>query len=216
MNDRTRKTIAKIFAVVGSSASAICAILFSGVKNILGLVLLATLAGTVGNLLFAFLGNRLMRLEKKLTRSHSGDIVVAFNCLPVENTAIAAQAGGQGRVLARLYQAGYPIPDGFILLPGAFVQDDLRDGVWEQVEKQLTRLRAGKQITFAVRSSALQEDSAQASFAGEFESVLDVCSDEEIHAALQTVQQSRYSARVQSYSQAQGIAGTEHPIGVII
>lgn len=216
MNDRMRKLIGKIFATAGSSASAICVILFSGVENICGLILLATLAGTVGNLLFAFLGNRLMYLEKKLTRSHPGDVVVAFNNLPVENTAISVQAGGKGRVLARLSQAGYPIPDGFIILPGAFVQDDLRAGAWEEVKKQLTRLRASRQITFAVRSSALQEDSAQASFAGEFESVLDVCSDEEVRAALQTVLQSRHSARVHSYSRAQGIEDAEHPIAVII
>jgi len=34
-------------------------------------------------------------------------------------------AGGKGRTLARLYRAGYRVPDGFIILPAAFVGDDL-------------------------------------------------------------------------------------------
>jgi pyruvate,water dikinase len=38
---------------------------------------------------------------------------------------------------------------------------------------------------------ALSEDSAQASFAGEFETMLDVRTDEAIRAAIQAVRQSR-------------------------
>ena len=67
---------------------------------------------------------------------------------------------------------------------------------WQQVQAQLATLRAeGPQTAFAVRSSALAEDSAHASFAGEFESVLNVSTDAEILEAIHTVYHSRDSER---------------------
>ena len=213
MNDKLRKQTIKLIGIAGSSASAISVITFGGIQSVPGKVLLATLAGTVGHFVFTGLGILLMQLEKRLTRGRPGDVVYAFGKLP-EGTAVFA--GGKGRVLARLYQAGYPVPDGCVLLPGAVAGDNLSATAWEKVTVQLARLRAGKQIPFAVRSSALSEDSAQASFAGEFESVLDVRSDEEIHAAVRDVLQSRHSARVQAYSRAQGMREDEHSIAVVI
>ena len=37
-------------------------------------------------------------------------------------------AGGKGGRLARLCQAGYPVPDGFVVLPAAFAGDELAPG----------------------------------------------------------------------------------------
>ena len=98
-------------------------------------------------------------------------------------------AGGKGGTLARLAQAGYPVPEGFVVLPAAFDGDDLTVAGWQQVKAQLASLRRGEngQPAFAVRSSALSEDSAQASFAGEFETVLDVRTDELVREAIHTV-----------------------------
>ena len=62
-----------------------------------------------------------------------------------------------------------------------------------------------KEARFAVRSSALSEDSAQASFAGEFETVLNVTSDQEILEAIHTVYRSRQAERVKAYSAAAGL-----------
>jgi phosphohistidine swiveling domain-containing protein len=134
-------------------------------------------------------------------------------------------AGGKGRILAKLYQAGYRIPDGFIILaakaaasmPTAFVGDDLTMEAWALVQAHLARLRKEeKGGAFAVRSSALGEDSALASFAGEFETVLDVRTDEEVRQAIHVVRRSRHSARVQAYSQAQGLEETEHEIAIVV
>jgi pyruvate,water dikinase len=126
-------------------------------------------------------------------------------------------AGGKGGTLARLYQAGYPVPDGFVILPGAFVGDKLADTAWAQVQGRLEQMRGVENgmASFAVRSSALSEDSAQASFAGEFETVLDVHSDEMIRAAIHTVRQSRGSERVHAYSQAKGM-DTTHDMAVVV
>ncbi|MFW9991420.1 MAG: PEP/pyruvate-binding domain-containing protein [Candidatus Odinarchaeota archaeon] len=125
-------------------------------------------------------------------------------------------AGGKGGALGRLYQAGYPVPDGFVILPAAFDGNELVNGAWGKVRDQLNQMREkNRDIAFAVRSSALAEDSAQASFAGEFETVLDVSTDREIYDAILTVRKSRLSERVQAYSQAKGM-DFSHEIAIVI
>jgi pyruvate,water dikinase len=126
-----------------------------------------------------------------------------------------SSAGGKGGSLARLYQAGYPVPDGFVILPAAFVADELAPEAWAQVRSHLESLRGGGETAFAVRSSAMSEDSAQASFAGEFETVLNLYADEDIRRAIHTVYASRQNERVQAYSQAKGM-DTAHEIAVIV
>jgi len=127
-----------------------------------------------------------------------------------------ASAGGKGGMLARLHQKGYPVPDGFVILPTAFEGDDLKSEAWAQVRAHLGRLRqADRDVAFAVRSSALSEDSAQASFAGEFETVLDVHSEDMIQAAIHTVRHSRHSERVRAYSQAKGIDAA-HDMAIVV
>ncbi len=126
-------------------------------------------------------------------------------------------AGGKGATLARLYRAGYGIPEGFIILPAAFAGDDLTMEVWAEVQVHLGRVRkAHKGCAFAVRSSALSEDPTQASYAGEFETILDVRTDEEVRQAIHDVRRSRHSARVQAHSQAQGLAATEREMAVVV
>jgi phosphohistidine swiveling domain-containing protein len=126
-------------------------------------------------------------------------------------------AGGKGGTLARLYQAGYPVPEGFIVLPSAFDGDRLTAEGWGEVKAGLADLRGTKngRPAFAVRSSALSEDSVQASFAGEFETVLDVRTDEMVQEAIHTVRRSRHSERVRAYSEAKGIEPL-HDMAVVV
>jgi len=130
-------------------------------------------------------------------------VIRAFNDLTKGELPLA---GGKGGTLAHLYQAGYPVPDGFVVLPAAFVGDHLTQEAWAQVRTHLARLRSGDEsIVFAVRSSAMGEDSVQASFAGGFETLLNVGCDTEIRDAIRTVFRSRCGDRVRAYSQAKGI-----------
>ncbi len=124
-------------------------------------------------------------------------------------------AGGKGAALARLFQAGHPVPDGFVILPAAFAGDELTSQGWAKVHEQLDRLRENGHNTFAVRSSALAEDSAQASFAGQFKSVLCVRTPEAIRHAIFTVRQSRRNGRAQAYSRAKGIESA-HEMAVVV
>jgi phosphohistidine swiveling domain-containing protein len=114
-------------------------------------------------------------------------------------------AGGKGAVLARLYRAGFPVPPGFIVLPSAFRGAQLDESAWVQVRSCLNTLREKGHASFAVRSSAMQEDSSQVSFAGGFQSLIDVKSDEQIYQAILAVRRSSSSERVRVYSAAQGL-----------
>ncbi|UCC64410.1 MAG: hypothetical protein JSV36_04955, partial [Anaerolineae bacterium] len=142
-----------------------------------------------------------------------GEMVRTFGELTAERQSLA---GGKGGTLAQLYRAGYPVPDGFVILPTAFDGDELKPEAWAQVRAHLDRVRKGdRRAAFAVRSSAMSEDAAKASFAGEFETVLDVHSDEMIRAAIHTVRHSRHSERVRAYSQAKGIEAV-HDMAVVV
>lgn len=124
-------------------------------------------------------------------------------------------AGGKGGMLARMFQDGYPVPEGFVILPQAFEGEKLSDEAWNDIKDYLNEIRKKSEGSlFAVRSSALSEDSAKASFAGEFETVLNVKTDEEILEAIYAVYRSRVSERVKAYSSVQGI-DQSHQIAVV-
>lgn len=125
-------------------------------------------------------------------------------------------AGGKGGMLARMFQGGYPVPEGFVILPSAFQGDKLHNEAWEQIQINLKQLRENHDsVLFAVRSSALSEDSAQASFAGEFETVLNVKTDQEALEAINTVFLSKQSERVKTYSSVHGIESS-HLIAIVV
>lgn len=129
----------------------------------------------------------------------------------------AAMAGGKGSTLARLFRAGYPVPDGFVISADAFVRDELTPAVWAEVKAALERLRAGRVDTaLAVRSSARGEDSSRASFAGEFETVLDVRDDEGVRRAIAHVRRSRHAERVSAYGDARGLAADAREVAVVV
>lgn len=142
-----------------------------------------------------------------------GNMIKSFQELTPQ---LQGYAGGKGSMLAKMYQAGYPVPDGFVILPSAFENKKLNDKAWKEIQALLNDIRNTNQdALFAVRSSGLSEDSAQASFAGEFESVLNAKTDIEIQKAIDTVFKSRESERVKAYSSVQGMDHS-HKIAVVI
>ena len=141
------------------------------------------------------------------------NVVRSFKELTPE---LQAFAGGKGGMLAKMYQEGYPVPEGFVILPSAFQGERLSSEAWREVLILLNDIRKKHEgAQFAVRSSALSEDSAQASFAGEFETVLNVKADKDIEEAIYAVFRSKESERVKSYSSVQGMDHS-HQIAVVI
>jgi pyruvate,water dikinase len=110
-----------------------------------------------------------------------------------------ALLGTKAASLARLAGAGFPVPAGVVVVTSAATAD------WDQTRACL--LRAAEKLAdrqgqrFAVRSSAAAEDLAGASFAGQYETVLDVGLDE-LPRAVRHVVDSAASARVSAYRRA--------------
>lgn len=120
-------------------------------------------------------------------------------------------AGGKGASLCKMYNSGILVPNGFIILSTAFENNRLKKETHSDIEKCLERLPAR---TFAVRSSALSEDSVRTSFAGEFESVLNVARAD-VFSAIEKVAALAKSERVREYSKVHGI-NNGHQIAVVV
>lgn len=124
-----------------------------------------------------------------------------------ERARDARVSGGKGAGLARLVAAGFPVPDGFVI-PAAVMQGgSLSDDAREEVAAAYKELAGDGAV--AVRSSALDEDSAEASFAGQHETVLDVRGTEALFEAIATCLASLTSEAAVAYRQQAGL--TEAP-----
>jgi pyruvate,water dikinase len=91
---------------------------------------------------------------------------------------------------------------------------DIADQIGEAY-KELCRLVGDGDIAVAVRSSATAEDTAQFSFAGMFESFLNVHGREELLQRVKSCWASTFHARVLFYRLKQGMAA-EMPVGVVV
>lgn len=106
-------------------------------------------------------------------------------------------AGGKGMMLAQLFQAGLPVPDGFIIQPGAFDGSGLSLKAWRQVQAHLSRLRKENLwMAFAVRPSIVGDAAAQVTFAGVFETILNLKTDGQILAGIAKVYETRCNQRL--------------------
>jgi rifampicin phosphotransferase len=125
-------------------------------------------------------------------------VVSLIEAAHLDPTKARALLGTKAASLARLTGAGFPVPAGVVVTAAAAAD-------WDQAYARL-RSAAGElgdpELRFAVRSSATAEDLAGASFAGQYETVLDVRL-EELPQAVQQVVDSAASARVAAYRQAQ-------------
>jgi phosphohistidine swiveling domain-containing protein len=104
-----------------------------------------------------------------------------------------AEVGGKAANLGELLAAGVRVPDGVVLTAGAADQSPAdRESL---LRDALSDLGTGP---FAVRSSGISEDGLEHSFAGMYESVLDVPADE-LPAAIDRVLASASGARLTDY-----------------
>lgn len=108
-----------------------------------------------------------------------------------EDARDVQQVGGKAVALSRLYGSKFNPPAFFVIAATAFDDCQTIAGLRDAI----ANLGAGP---FAVRSSARQEDGADHSHAGQFETVLNVASDDVEKAAWQ-VWQSGFSETVATY-----------------
>lgn len=106
--------------------------------------------------------------------------------------------GGKATSLCTLLQNHIKVPFGYAIAAEAFRDGELCSQACEELNILLKHLPC--KYTYAVRSSAVGEDGLCDSFAGAYETVLDVSPDE-ILDAVQAVAQSAKSERVSAYGQ---------------
>jgi membrane protein insertase Oxa1/YidC/SpoIIIJ/phosphohistidine swiveling domain-containing protein/rhodanese-related sulfurtransferase len=116
--------------------------------------------------------------------------------VPLERALTCDGIGGKAQSLARLTGAGFPVPPGFVLPDAAFEGDTLAPRLVSDVLRAFDRLGARH---VAVRSSGLDEDGSQHSYAGVFDTILHV-ERAGLLDALTRVRRSMSSERARAYS----------------
>ncbi|MCR4775741.1 MAG: hypothetical protein K5869_05130 [Saccharofermentans sp.] len=114
--------------------------------------------------------------------------------------------GGKGASLIRMTRMGLPVPEGMVIPAGSLSgaeENDIRDALASLSDK----------YTYAVRSSALNEDGSDNSFAGQYETVTDVARSD-LPGAVRTVAGSASNSRVKEYLSNTNTAASD--IAVVI
>lgn len=119
--------------------------------------------------------------------------------------------GGKAESLNTLLQNGLPVPSGYAVAAEAFSDGVLCPAALAELSALTKTLPAG--YTYAVRSSAIGEDGTEDSFAGAYDTILDI-SSEMIPDAVKKVAASAENVRSQVYAQSRGVQ--KGGIGVVI
>jgi pyruvate,water dikinase len=131
---------------------------------------------------------------------------------PLANAVDESRFGGKAASLARSLRAGLPVPPGF-----ALSCTDV-EAVFDGDAEALGHLRAefgGLAGPCAVRSSAIGEDSEQASFAGQHVTILNVRHPDQVAGAVLKVRESAHTPSALAYRRSLGL--DEAPrIGVVV
>ena len=121
-------------------------------------------------------------------------------------------AGGKASSLSLMMQnLKLSIPSGYVILADGFRDGKITEDAQKELDELLSKLNKNK--TYAVRSSAIGEDGASNSFAGQYETLTDVSVDK-ISDAVAQVAASAKSERVEEYKAQKDSEG--EGIGVVI
>ena len=158
----------------------------------------------------------------------------------------AALVGGKAANLGELARLGMPVPRGFAVTTRAYAEHAARCGLagvlapllasgdWEGAEEAAAALLVPRAMeeslrgavlaayhamgspAVAVRSSATTEDLAGASFAGQYDTFLDVRGDEELLRAVAKCWASLWSRRAARYRHERGIGHASALMAVVV
>jgi phosphohistidine swiveling domain-containing protein len=115
-------------------------------------------------------------------------------------------AGAKGYHLSKMIQSGYPVPEGFVILSNAFDyfpqnKKTLSEAFLNELEMELKTIGAKK---YMVRSSAIGEDGADSSFAGQLSSFISSSQIEDITAHIHSCWKSYDRENVKTYQNKTG------------
>ncbi|KLU61106.1 chondramide synthase cmdD [Peptococcaceae bacterium CEB3] len=128
--------------------------------------------------------------------------------------------GRKAAALGELLAAGFPVPRGFVVTTAALNEALAASGIDPEnppetipvlpLPEKVLQALAGVvheigDTPLAVRSSAVDEDLAGMSYAGQYESFLGVRGQDELAAAIRKCWTSAFAARVSAYRQARGL-----------
>jgi len=151
------------------------------------------------------------------------------------------QVGTKALYLANIINEGVTIPDGFILKADAlnrfmtanslhnqlshegFIELFLNAPIPEEIEKEiissyikLKELTGHQDLAVAVRSSSSAEDLQDASFAGQYDTILNVRDEEQLLYAIKQCWASVFSEHARDYAAQKDISLEDFPMGILI
>ncbi|MDD5058878.1 MAG: PEP/pyruvate-binding domain-containing protein [Sideroxydans sp.] len=133
--------------------------------------------------------------------------------VPLVDAQDAEIFGAKAATLARMLAAGFAVPTGFAIpahglrahLQRATTPEKIGDtSLAAALQNALREIACGDAV-YAVRSSAIGEDSADHSFAGQLDSLLNVRGEQQLAAAVAAVWSSLWTARCLHYQQLRGV-----------
>ena len=119
--------------------------------------------------------------------------------------------GGKAHALAKLGQE-FPIPEWFAVTPHSFSGRGFKAEAKKHIKRGLKELGPGP---YAVRSSAIDEDGSDSSFAGQLESFLNV-EVRDIEPYIRKVRNSAFSESVIAYRKQRGISDKPSTPGILV
>lgn len=151
------------------------------------------------------------------------------------------EVGSKALHLANIINEGVNIPNGFVLKADAlkvfmkensllnqvhkneFIDVLLKSPLPNEIEQEiltsyekLKELTGDNDLAVAVRSSSSAEDLKDASFAGQYETILNVCDKEQLIYAVKQCWASLFSERVRDYALLKDISLDAFPMGILI
>ena len=130
----------------------------------------------------------------------------------------AALVGGKAANLSRLARMYHRVPDGFSL-PVTVMDEAHPLDIREEITRAISDLMACHSLDdfiAAVRSSAVDEDGATASFAGQHETYLNIVGAEAIVQAVTRCWESAHSEHALEYRRQQGLSVERPQIAVLV
>jgi phosphohistidine swiveling domain-containing protein len=133
----------------------------------------------------------------------------------------ASEVGGKAHNLAVLREAGFPVPDGYVVTTTAFTRfvevngfgttttaDEIRAAILTaEMSTELRHVMDRLGGTVAVRSSGVAEDLTGASYAGQYESILGVDGPQGLAEAVRQCWASAFGDHLRRYHAATGSGG---------